>query len=537
MNFITYEDKKTLQEHPEIDEVNKVTADNMNQIKKGINIIYNKTNGDSTMTEQGTSITLNNTLNAPLKNIEFYGDTSQDGTPTPDNPIEINSVTGGQVVSICGKNLFDKSTIKSGYLIQVNGNEVANASYGASDFIPVKANTQYVRVNCNNYYGAFYDINKNFVGAIQNANVITPSVDGYVRISFLLTNVDSVQLEKGSTAADYEEYKGQSYEINLGKNLLNIPDETYSNNGITAVVSNGIITLNGTASGTSFIGINVVLSLSSGTYSLSLNNSDTKSDTGTYVRFANDAGSVLAYVNTNASRNIILSSSTTYSQLVIRTTSGISFDNFVIKPQLEKSLQATSYSSYFTPIELNKIGNYEDRIYKDSGKWYLEKNIGKVVLDGSENWQKLNNVTYNTYYVNNLISANRANNTAPYLSNYFTEISTNQRYVDKTFFLNADNRITISYDDITSVADFKTWLSTHNTEVYYILATPTTTEITDTTLINQLNNIYNANTYKEKTEISVDGNLPSILDITAYTNTLNGIHESLNDRLTTLSNS
>ena len=38
----------------------------------------------------------------------------------------------------------------------------------------------------------------------------------------------------------------------------------------------------------------------------------------------------------------------------------------------------------------------------------------------------------------------------------------------------------------------KTWLSTHNTIVYYVLATPTTEEITESnypTLYNQLNNI------------------------------------------------
>ena len=38
----------------------------------------------------------------------------------------------------------------------------------------------------------------------------------------------------------------------------------------------------------------------------------------------------------------------------------------------------------------------------------------------------------------------------------------------------------------TDAATYKTWLSAHNTTVYYALATPTDTEITDSDLIDQL---------------------------------------------------
>ena len=54
------------------------------------------------------------------------------------------------------------------------------------------------------------------------------------------------------------------------------------------------------------------------------------------------------------------------------------------------------------------------------------------------------------------------------------------------------NRFYLSNTSISSVKDIKNWLSTHNTIVYYVLATPTTTEITKNnypTLYNQLNNI------------------------------------------------
>lgn len=66
----------------------------------------------------------------------------------------------------------------------------------------------------------------------------------------------------------------------------------------------------------------------------------------------------------------------------------------------------------------------------------------------------------------------------------------------------------------STVEQLKTWLSTHNTDVYYILATPITTEITDTTLINQLESIKLS--YNEQTNISQENdNLPFELDVVA----------------------
>ena len=57
----------------------------------------------------------------------------------------------------------------------------------------------------------------------------------------------------------------------------------------------------------------------------------------------------------------------------------------------------------------------------------------------------------------------------------------------------------------TTLNDFKTWLQSHNTSLYYVLATPTDTEITDSTLLSQLNALGNATTYLGTTNISTSG--------------------------------
>lgn len=54
--------------------------------------------------------------------------------------------------------------------------------------------------------------------------------------------------------------------------------------------------------------------------------------------------------------------------------------------------------------------------------------------------------------------------------------------------------------------------------IYYILQTPTYEEITQQnypTLYEDLNNLENAISYNEKTYISVQGDLPSLLEVVA----------------------
>ena len=141
-------------------------------------------------------------------------------------------------------------------------------------------------------------------------------------------------------------------------------------------------------------------------------------------------------------------------RIVIRQ--GQVLNDLIFKPQLEKGNQATTYEPYqiqtyeinLGDIELCKIGDYQDRIYKDSGKWYLEKKIGKI--------ESYNGETITTNYIS----------------------TTGQLTTGAT--------------------------------VYYVLATPTTTEITDTELINQLESI---ELLEGINNISSNGNLPIIMNL------------------------
>ena len=66
------------------------------------------------------------------------------------------------------------------------------------------------------------------------------------------------------------------------------------------------------------------------------------------------------------------------------------------------------------------------------------------------------------------------------------------------------------------LADFKTWLQSNNMPIYYVMETPTYTEITDSTLISQLETLLKARSYLGQTNITQTNNdLPFIINATA----------------------
>ena len=77
--------------------------------------------------------------------------------------------------------------------------------------------------------------------------------------------------------------------------------------------------------------------------------------------------------------------------------------------------------------------------------------------------------------------------------------------------------VTIPNSIATGVDALQTWLASNNVNIYYVLDTPTDEEITDATLIGQLNTIEaNARSYDTITNISQNTpNKPFIINATA----------------------
>ena len=159
-------------------------------------------------------------------------------------------------------------------------------------------------------------------------------------------------------------------------------------------------------------------------------------------------------------------------------------------------------------IELNKIGTYQDYIYKNNGNWYKKEVIGKAIVTGAINWAVSNTGTSNWYYVGNIASEimTPANPLGSCLSNYFKNASIGNSDTNKGFMLLSNTTNTCNMRIRTETEDtptnFKAWVNDHNIIVYAPLLNATDIEITDTQLISQLEAIDNMYSYNGTTIIT-----------------------------------
>ena len=113
---------------------------------------------------------------------------------------------------IPGVNLFDKAAVTSGYYVNYKtGNLITNASYSASDYIPVTAGQNYTQSF--SHQTAFYDANKTYISGVDalvspsRARTLTiPAGAAYVRMSVANTALDTMQFEKGNESTSYQPY-------------------------------------------------------------------------------------------------------------------------------------------------------------------------------------------------------------------------------------------------------------------------------------------------------------------------------------------
>ena len=152
---------------------------------------------------------------------------------------------------------------------------------------------------------------------------------------------------------------------------------------------------------------------------------------------------------------------------------------------------------------LHKVGNYQDRIYAKDNRWYLEKNTATKILNGSENWIKTAELE-NIFICQNIINA-----TKNYDDAYFSHFNNIKRYpnIDKTGAIRGDNGTNVDFcmSNIRDIAGLKNWLNQNNVTVLYPITQPITTEVTDSTILAELNKLMGMRTYDGTTNISITG--------------------------------
>lgn len=174
--------------------------------------------------ETGVSISLTDASNNNLKNLVVFGNTTQTGTPTPENPIDLDSVKN-PTVTINGKNLLDKGNVTKEVYI-ADGTLQSNNLFSMFEFIPVNKgeavtlSAKYIGTENEYLRWAIFDKNKNFISRYnatpKSENVVIDiEQDGFIRVFISTTNYDeaTAQLEIGNTATTYEPYKSQTLSV------------------------------------------------------------------------------------------------------------------------------------------------------------------------------------------------------------------------------------------------------------------------------------------------------------------------------------
>ena len=229
-----------------------------------------------------------------------------------------------------------------------------------------------------------------------------------------------------------------------------------------------------------------------------------------YIKRTNDQT-----ISTTTGFTLQTSATTKYVRIRYIVGSTISQIPSNMQLQYEKNSTQTAYTPYtletkdidLGDIEYCKIGSYEDVFFKnietspyydenlEVGTWYLKKNIGKVVLDGSNDEQYILANSGSGWYQYNLDNLTCGFSSSDDIrsnkfKNYDRDYIFNNKLTGVT--LGATGKIKINFDSsfsMSSVELLRTWLSTNTPLFYYILATPTYTPITGT-LAEQLEYVY-----------------------------------------------
>ena len=503
-----------------------------------------------TISGEGSNFTLSGTNpGASVENVQLKGDASQQSY-TGKNLLSIGYATGsnnginwerdGNSITVTGT-----SSNTEAYRWMDSGSTVALASVIPAGTYTLSRTTTNAGENQSLNFQFRDSSNTTIVsnirlGSSTASRTITLARDAYyfrVAIEGIVQNVpvdiyyNGIQLEAGSTPTSFEPYVGgipspnpdypqavqtvtgrqvvtitdggsesQEYEVNLGKNLLDSSSFTaaYINSG-------GGINADSGAHNALFDYIEVNPSTQ---YVLS-------SKTSCRISFAfYDSSKTFISRDPQTSGGQTSRSTTTPSNCwYVRVwvyRQDPAWDQTAIDQaelQFEKGSTASTYAEYFTPIELCKLGDYQDYIYKSGSDWYIHKAIEKVILDGSEtNWvtnidsgrrqfYRVLDVPHNpTSNIRNLAKSDRFISGSA--GNSFFLANTNTGVV---FRQPESNGVLVA----STVAEWQTWLSSNNVSVYYVRATIADTQITNAALIAQLNALAGATTYNGHTIFTV----------------------------------
>ena len=498
----------------------EVTREELEEEVDRLSMIYN---AFPTTTGEGEEASINGTAEVPFKEIGLKGNTSQEST-TGKNLLQPNyeSHTARDVtVTITDKGWLVNGTVRQEYEqtdFTIFEKEISAGTYTINGLSGASASTYQLRLYMDGV-STSYIKTSNYTFTLNESTTIKIVLYCYRAYGEFNNLLLPYQLETGSTASTYEPYtNGQApnpdypYPVNVvtGDNEVKVEGKNIGK----PVFDSGFYILGSgdnrkVASRVSDKCGEIIKVKPSTNYTIS----------GTFTDFADSVVRIAlfdtmpvvdsvatAYYNAGSSTAFTTGANTNYILLYdLRQRSVTVDDLFVCETQYASTYepyQSQTYPINLGSMELCKIGDYQDYLYKENGNWYKYGAIGKVVLDGSESYNSNQSTETDIRFTQTALTNKRTsiNNTG--YSNYFLVRA--ESYKNGISLYTGDNNlyIWISKSIANDISSFKTWVSTHNIEVYYPLSTPTVTPITNTTLIEQLDNLEKAYSYDTQTNIS-----------------------------------
>lgn len=418
---------------------------------------------------------------ATIKNFMFEkGETSHSWSPYS-NICPISGWTGCKVTR-AGKNLFDKANanVINGY---ISAGKILSSSAHRTVYIPCKPNTTYVCSNsATDRKGLSYadEIPAYGVSVVTGSNgaVTTGANAKYLCLYCFNSNTDSgtfddvlnvLQIELGQTATSYSTYSGESVEVTfpaVGKNLFS-PSIVGGNASVTR--NNVTMTLNATTGKYHLEG----LANADGGFAY-LRSKTVTLPAGTYYKAIYGNTHTVTLVMAKASNNTgiygnpVTLSEDTEVYFGFNVTNGTDYNDDV--GVMITTEQSTAYEPYTNTVYGGTV---------DLATGTVRAEYGYATFDGSsdEDWKVY--ATYNGFYIwiGNMKSGTRQNGYANWLHNdpgthsptgVWFGVGNTQVYVTEVNGL---------LSEVTLEA-WREYLSSHNLQLCYPLATPITYTLT-----------------------------------------------------------
>ena len=333
-----------------------------------------------------------------------------------------------------GKNLLDKSLFRNKMILNgSNGSafgyseiETKNASR-LTTIIPIKVKIgQPYTINLNdsgyNYEVFCCGVEDGVLKGVHGwktsgrTNITFDTETVYVSIrkadnsSISLSELDNIniQFEEGETATEYEPFGYKIKGKSCGKNLFDVNlCGTQPNNGLTFNRNNGELFVTGNATA-----IYDIYLVNNNDITLKLKKYINSLPIGTILTLSNNLGlpNYFGYKDESGKISYVANKYTTKLNEEVafcfaRIEKGQNFDNTQIKIQLEESTTTTPYEPYqestysiHSPIPLRSLPNGVCDVYDFESGAVIQR-VGKVVLDGTEEFN-LENTTSEIPYFN-----------------------------------------------------------------------------------------------------------------------------------------